>query len=71
MAKKFQVWFKVSASVETAQERTLDWVDANVLPDLMDDLVREGFTVDDCGVKVEYTVAGVPWTIVTDKKGDT
>ncbi len=51
MAKKFRVWFHISMEVETEQEQTLQYADEIIMQDLHDDLVKEGFTIDDMDVE--------------------
>lgn len=51
MARKFRVWFHVSMEVDTKQEQTLQWADEVILQDLHDDLVKDGFTIDDMDVE--------------------
>lgn len=48
--KKFKVWFAVSMEVDTLDDKDAEWVDENVLTDLHDELVKQGYIVDDMGV---------------------
>lgn len=51
MAKKFRVWLHVSMEVETDNDQTVEWADEIILQDLHDDLVKDGFTIDDMDVE--------------------
>lgn len=62
VSKKFTAWFHVSTDVTTFEDKTVEWVDENVLDDLHHDLVKSGFTVDDMGVIEDGALAPAPVT---------
>lgn len=51
MTKKFRVYISVEASVITQDDKSVDWVDENVLDDFNQELVEQGYIVHDMSVE--------------------
>lgn len=60
MAKNFRVFIDVEATVVTNEDKTVEWVDENVINEFHDELVGYGYIVGDMRVMEEGAPAPAP-----------
>lgn len=66
MSKNFRVFIAVEATVVTNEDKTVQWVEDNVLDDFHDELVGYGYIVGDMGVQAEDAPVSPPSPVGMD-----